>query len=107
MGAEISIDTAYGVAIDLEATSLNWTDLPEAGDVISIGVGCYGDYKRYFLVISKTLKGLEPGGVAMVPPYLAASEPYLTWDAMLVATAEDLKVPIAGQPGWLFTLDES
>ncbi|MFE0472727.1 hypothetical protein ACFW2V_14030 [Streptomyces sp. NPDC058947] len=107
MGAEISVDTAYGVAIDLEATSLSWNDLPEAGDVISIGVGCYGDHKRRFLVISKTLKGLEPGGVAMVQPYQAASDPYLTWDAMLVAAAEDLKVPIVGQPGWLFALDES
>lgn len=107
MGAYASTSVAYGVAIDIEASALEWWDLPEQGEVIGMGVGPYGDFKTQHLIISSTLKSLEPGDVETVQPYQAASDPYLTWDAMLVATAEKLKVPIAGEPGWLFTLDES
>jgi hypothetical protein len=95
------------VAIDIEASSLDWWDLPEQGEVIGMGVGPYGDFKNQYLIISSTLKSLESGDVKAVQPYQAASDPYLTWGAMLVATAEDLKVSIVGQPGWLFSFDES
>lgn len=107
MGADASTSVAYGVAIDIEASTLDGWDLPEQGEVIGMGVGPYGDFKSRHLVISSTLKNLEPGDVKTVQPYQAANDPYLTWDAMLVAAAEDLKVPIMGEPGWLFTLDES
>lgn len=107
MGAQASTDIAYGVAIDIEASGLNRWDLPEQGEVISMGVGPYGDYKSQHLVIASTLESLEPGDVKFVQPYQAASDPYLTWDAMLVAAAEDLKVDIVGQPGWILALDEN
>lgn len=107
MAAQASFDIAYGVAIDLEASGLSWPDLPEQGEVIRMGVGQYGDYKNQHLIVTSTLKSLEPGDVRFVQPYQAASEPYLTWDAMLVAAAEELKVPIVGQPGWIVALDES
>lgn len=107
MGAQASVDIAYGVTVDLESSGLSWWDLPEQGEVIGMGVGPYGDYKSQHLIISDTLESLEPGDVKFVAPYQAASEPYLTWDAMLVAAAEELKVGIVGQPGWIFALDES
>lgn len=107
MGAYSSTSMAYGVAIDIEASALDWWDLPEEEEVTGMGVGPYGDHKSQHLIISSTLVTLEPGDVKAVQPYQAASDPYLTWDAMLVATAEGLKVPIVGEPGWLFALDES
>jgi hypothetical protein len=107
MGAYASICIVYGVAIDIEASALDWWDLPEEGEVTGMGVGLYGGFKNQHLIISSTLESLEPSDVKAVQPYQAASDPYLTWDAMLVATAEDLKVPIVGQPGWLFSFDES
>jgi hypothetical protein len=107
VGAQTSSNIAYGVAIDLESSALEGWDLPEQGEVISMGVGQYGGPKDQFLIISDTFASLEPGEVKAVQPYQAASDPYLTWDAMLVAAAEDLKVPIVGQPGWVFALDES
>lgn len=107
MAAQTSSDIAYGVAIDLESSPVQWWDLPEQGDVIAMGVGEYGGPKQWFLVIADTLAGLEPGEARVLQPYLVTDEPYLTWDAMLVAAAEELKVPLTGLPGWIFAQDEN
>ena len=107
MGAQMSVDVAYGVAIDLEASNVHWDELPNQGAVASLGVGQYGGPKDYFLVISETWKSIESGERTIVQPYRAADEPYLTWDAMLVAKAEELKIPLVGQPGWVFAVDEN
>src|SRR5688572_33005344 len=63
MGAYASTSMAYGVAIDIEASVLEWWDLPEQGEVIGMGVGPYGGFKNQYLIISSTLKSLDPGDV--------------------------------------------
>lgn len=109
MGAESSTDIAYGVAIDLGA--LEWWEIGEAhlqdGKIFLLGVGRYGGPKRWFLALTDTTESVESGDVKVIQPYRAADEPYLTWDALLVAAAEKLKVSLDGQPGWIFALDES
>jgi hypothetical protein len=107
MGAQTSSDIAYGVAIDLESTTVKWWDLPEQGDVVRMGVGQYGGHKDPYLIISDTFASLESGEARVMQPYRAADEPYVTYDAMLVAAAEELKVPVTDQPGWIFAVDES
>lgn len=107
MGAQRSASVAYGAPIDVEAPGFDWWDLPEAGEVISVGFGEYGGPKRYLLVVTSTLEDVTTGSARMVGPYQAASEPYLTWDAKIVATAEELGVPLTDQPGWVFLCDEN
>lgn len=107
MGAQTSADVAYGVPLDLDSSTVEWWDLPNSGEVISMGVGEYGGPKNWFLVIAETLISLEPGESRVLQPYSVTEEPVITWDAKLVATAEDLKVPLAGRPGWVFALDEN
>jgi hypothetical protein len=79
---------------------------PQGGKVCVMDVGKYDD-NDCFLVVDATWKTVEPGEPKSVQPYLATMEPYMTWDALLVASAEELGVKIATPPGWIFALDES
>lgn len=104
-----SNNVAYGVQVEL-TDNMPWWDFvearPQEGKVVGMREGAV-DADDHFLVITGTWKTPEPGEPVFIGPYSAASEPYLTWDALLVAAAEELKLPITGQPAWLFVPDES
>lgn len=104
-----SNNAAYGVPVEL-TENMPWWDFVEArpqGDkVATMWLGAV-DANDSYLVIRSTQETPEPGQPKFIGPYSAASEPYLTWDALLVAAAEELKLPITGQPAWLFVPDES
>lgn len=108
MGISHSDHVAYGVQVELPE-SLPWWDFTEArpqdGKVMTMGAGAYDD-DDYYLVIPDTWKSIEPGEPRRIAPYRASDEPYLSWDGLLVAAAEELKVPIRSEPAWLFLPDE-
>jgi hypothetical protein len=82
-----------------------WWDFNEAraqdGKVTPFSAGRYDD-NDYFLVIKGHLKKVNPGDLTCIEPYSASDEPYISWDGLLVAAAEELKLSIVRQPGWLF-----
>lgn len=104
MGYSVNAYVAYGVQVEL-TEAMPWWDFnevrPQDGRVVTFSAGRYDD-NDYFLVVQGHLKEVEPGDLTCIGPYAAPNEPYLSWDGLLVAAAEELKIPTVGQPGWLF-----
>jgi len=99
----------YGIPVELPGP-LPWWDFfkakPQGGRVLPMGAGAYDD-DQFYLVIPETWREVEPGNRVSIAPYLASEEPYLSWDGLLVAAAEELKLVIVDPPAWIFAPDES
>lgn len=109
MSIERSSNVAYGVRVEPPESMHYWDFVDEqyqVGVVIPTREGRHDDGDA-FLFIRETWKTPEPGEPVFIDPYQASEEPYLTWDALLVAKAEEMKVSIAGQPAWIFAPTES
>jgi len=106
MGYQVGSYIAYGALVELtQEQKWDWPETkPQDDRVVTFNAGEY-DNNDYYLVVQGTWKGLEPGDFRIIEPYSATAEPYLSWDALIVAAAEELKVPLASQPGWIFAPD--
>jgi hypothetical protein len=99
---------AYGVQVSPPDSMAPWEFAalkPPQAAVTPMNAGAY-DENDFFLVIRDTWKDVKPGNPMLVMPYTASDEPHITWDAMLVATAEELKLSPLCEPGWFFVIDE-
>lgn len=111
MSIDHSDDIAYGLPVRMPE-SMEWWDFTEAeapeGEVIPFWSESHANHDRKgaLLVIGETFEHPEPGTPRFFGPYVASVEPYLTWDALLVAAAERLKVEVTGQPGYFFMSSE-
>lgn len=104
MSIHRSDNVAYGVQVELPKSMGYWDFTDEAyqvGPVVPAREGRYDDGDP-FLFIRETWENPDPGSPVFIGPYQASVEPYLTWDALLVAKAEEMKVSIVGQPAWIF-----
>ena len=111
--SEVGIDhsdyVAYGMQIELNE-AMPWWDFneirPQGGKVMPMMAGKY-DGAHNFLAIRSTWKRIEPGDPRFIGPYRGSDEPYLTWDGLLVAAAEEMKLAIISQPAWIFAPNDS
>lgn len=109
MGIYRSTNAAYGARVQLPESMKWWDFIDErfqGRDVLPTREGRYDD-GDFFLFVKETWKTPEPGEPVFIGPYQASAEPYLTWDGLLVAMAEEMKVSIIGQPAWIFAPSES
>jgi hypothetical protein len=99
---------AYGVLVDMPA-HMDWEQFdgakPSDNCVATARMGVY-DEQDCYLVINETYREIVAGIPTRVAPYLATMEPYMSWDAAIVAAAEELKIRIVTQPSWMFVCDE-
>lgn len=109
MATDVVAHVAYGVQVERPDSVEYWefAELKPADDRITpANMGIYDD-NDFFLVVADTWKTVGPGEPMPVEPYMATMEPYMSWDAALVATAEELKVPMLTRPAWMFIADET
>lgn len=109
MGSHVSCYVAYGIQVELAEGAQRWefSDArPQKGLVMPMQGGGY-DEDDFFLAIPETFKDLEPGEPVFVGPYQGSEDQYLTWDGLLVAAAEELKLPVMSRPAWIFVPDRS
>lgn len=105
---EIGSNVAYGVRVEPPEHWHYWDFTDEQHQVGAVHPAREGRYDDgdCFLFVVETWKTPEPGQPEFIGPYQASEEPYLTWDALLVEKAEEMKVSIVGQPAWIFAPSE-
>lgn len=101
---------AYGARVEPPPEAVPFWNLndvrPQGGEVAVMSAGAY-DADDYYLVVSDTWEELKPGDAKIITPYSATDETQMAWDALIVAAAEELKIRLLGQPGYIFVADES
>lgn len=119
MGIQHSCYVFYGVQIEKLDDETFWRIVDDQAEKVTdkvrlVTAGRY-DNDDFFLVVQThnlfdpiaAPEDLRPGIPFLVEPYSGTDEPYLEWDAELVAAAEILKAKTIRNPGWLFVPDES